>query len=135
MLFRVEKFGGMVPVLGKRALPEGFAQVAENTWLYAQEMRGIHVPVDLHAINSITEKVFRIPKGTVGGDPAHPTEVPPPSYLGDSVWMQFTDPDTDIVNGPLVNDSHRRVYWCSPSTGPMFNTYARLPAGGTRDHL
>ena len=58
--------------------------------------------------------------------PGLPGVVPPPSYLGDSVWMQFTDHDTDIVRGQLVEDSFERWYFCSPTTGPMFNTYARM---------
>jgi hypothetical protein len=45
------------------------------------------------------------------------------------VWVQFTDPDTDIVKGQLVEDSFERYYFCSPTTGPQFNTYARLRDG------
>lgn len=122
-------FGGELPVQSERMLPDNFATHAENVWLYSGELRGIRAPINLQAINNITKKVFRIPKGTVGGDPTNPTLVPPPSYLGDSVWMQFTDPDTDIVRGPLINDAFKRFYWCSPTEGPMFNTYSRLLVG------
>ena len=43
--------------------------------------------------------------------------------------MQFTDHDTDIVKGQLIEDQFERYYFCSPTTGPMFNTYARLRDG------
>jgi hypothetical protein len=128
---RVQEFSGVVPVQGDRALPDNFATSAFNTWLYGSELRGIRPPVDIIAINVGTRRVFRIPKRTPGGDPAFPGVVPPPSYLGDSVWLQFTDPFTDILKGQLVEDSYERYYFCSPTTGPMFNTYARLLAGQT----
>ena len=120
---------------GDRAVPDGFATESINTWLYGSELRGIRPPVDLIACNPSTRRVFRIPKRTVGGDPAFPTVVPPPSYLGDSVWMQFTDHDTDMLRGQLVEDQYERYYFCSPSTGPMFNTYARMLAGQTAYRL
>ena len=128
-VLRVQAFSGVIPVTGDRALPEAYATESQNTWLYGSELRGIRPPIDLIACQTATRRVFRIPKRTMGGDPAYPTIVPPPSYLGDSVWVQFADHDTDVVKGQLVNDSFERYYFCSPTTGPMFNTYARLRDG------
>lgn len=128
-VLRIQSFSGEVPITGDRALPEGFATEAFNTYLYGHELRGVRPPELLEVIQTTTKKVFRVPKRTVGGNPATPGVVPPPSYLGDSVWMQFTDPDTDIVRGQLVEDSYERWYFCSPSTGLRFNTYARMVAG------
>src|SRR5262245_27504600 len=125
-VLRIQGFGGIIPVTGDRALPEGFATDSVNTWLYGQELRGIHLPVDVQAIQPATRSVFRIPKRTAGGDPGFPGLVPPPSYLPDSVWVQFTDLDTDVVKGQLVEDQFERYYFCSPTLGPMFSTYKRL---------
>src|SRR4029077_20370049 len=122
-------FSGIIPVTGDRALPDNFSVQSLNTWLYGSELRGIHPPLNLIALTSTTRKVLRIPKGTVGGDPAYPTMVSAPSYLGGSIWVQFTDRDTDIVRGQLVEDTFKRWYFCSPTTGPMFNTYARMLSG------
>ena len=130
-VLRVQAFSGVIPVAGDRALPEGFATESVNTWLYGQELRGIRPPVDVIACNTTTREVLRIPKRTVGGDPTYPTLVPPPSYLGDSVWKQFTDIDTDILRGQLIEDSYERYYFCSPTTGPMYNTYDRMVAGAS----
>jgi hypothetical protein len=128
-VLKIEGFSGIIPVSGDRALPDGFATESINTWLYGGELRGLRPPLNLIAINANTRTVLRVPKGTLGGDPTFPTMIPPPSYLGDSTWMQFTDPDTDIVRGQLVEDQYDRWYFCSPSTGPMFNTYARMQTG------
>ena len=134
-VLKVENFSGIVPVKGDRAIPDGFATASVNTWLYGSELRGLRPPIDVVAIQSATRRVFRIPKRTVGGDPDYPTLVPPPSYLGDSVWVQFADHDTDVVKGQLVEDQYERYYFCSPSMGPMFNTYARLRDGLTMYRL
>jgi hypothetical protein len=128
-VLQIKGFSGVIPVKGDRAIPDNFGTVSVNTSLYADELKGIHPPIDQIAVQTPTRRVFRIPKRTLGGDPAYPTYIPPPSYLGDSVWVQFTDHDTDIVKGQLIEDSFERYYFCSPTTGPMFNTYARLRDG------
>jgi len=128
----IKKFAGVVPVTGDRALPDGFAVKSVNTWLYSQELRGINVETQLLTVNPTTQKVFRVPKGTPGGDanwPWHveqPTTIPRPSYLGDSTWLQFDDPDTDVVKGPLIEDRWDRWYFCSPSDGISMNTQDRM---------
>ena len=128
---QIKDFSGIVPVKGDRAIPDAFATTSVNTWLYGSELRGIRPPENLIAIQTTTRKVLRIPKRTVGGDPNYPTVIPPPSYLGDSVWKQFIDHDTDIVKGQTVEDQFERYYFCSPTTGPMFNTYVRMRDGLT----
>lgn len=127
-VLRIQDFSGQVPILGDRALPDNFAVAALNTDLYSKELRGVNQPVELSAIGT-AQKVLRIPRRTFGGNPAFPTSIPAPSYLGDSVWVPFFDKDTDIVRGQLVNDSFERWYFCSPGYGPQFNTYARMLVG------
>src|SRR6187402_3065212 len=101
-VLKVQGFSGIVPVMGDRALPDGFATESFNTWLYGGELRGVRPPKSITAIQTGTRKVLRIPRRTVGGDPAFPTQIPPPSFIGDDTWKQFTDHDTDIVRGQLV---------------------------------
>ena len=126
---KIQDFSGVVPVKGDRAVPEGYATELVNTWLYGSELRGVRPPTYLEAFTSTTRKLLRVPKRTVGGDPTYPTVTPPPSYLGDSVWVQFVDPYTDIVKGQLIEDQWERWYFCSPTRGPEFNTYARMRDG------
>jgi hypothetical protein len=125
-VLQIKGFSGVVPVSGDRALPDGYAVESVNTWLYGKELRGLHVPIDHTVCSASTRSVLRIPKRTTGGDPAYPTIIPPPSYLYDSIMVQFADPDTDIVKGMLVEDRFERWYFCSPSTGLRFNTYANM---------
>lgn len=130
-VLRIQDFSGIIPVTGDRSLPDNYATKSINTWLYASELRGIRPPDTIATLTAGTKKVMRIPKKTPGalGAAYPPTYVPPPSFLGDSVYKQFIDPDTDIVRGQLVNDQFDRWYFCSPTTGPVFNTYARMLAG------
>jgi hypothetical protein len=118
-VLRIQDFSGVIPVTGDRALPDNFATLSMNTWLYGKELRGMRPPLDVIAIQTATRKVLRIP----------PKTTQPPSDLSNSVWKQFTDHDTDIVRGQLVEDQFDRWYFCSPTTGPRFNTYARMLAG------
>jgi hypothetical protein len=128
-VLRIQGFSGSIPVTGDRVIDDAYAVESVNTWLYGQELRGVRSPALIQTINTGTRKVFRVPRRTVGGDPDYPNVVPPPSYLGDSTWVQFSDHDTDVVKGQLVEDKFERYYFCSPSVGPRFNTYKRLKAG------
>jgi len=132
-VLKIQGFSGVVPVKGDRAIPDGYAVESINTWLYGSELRGVRPPILLQDILTTTRKVLRIPQGTIGGDPAYPSVIPPPSYLGDSTWLQFEDKDTDIVKGALVEDKFNRWYFCSPSKGPRFNTFANMKAGLVTD--
>jgi len=132
-VLKIQGFSGVVPVKGDRALPDGYAVESVNTWLYGSELRGVRPPILLEDLQTTTRKVLRIPMGTIGGDPAYPTVIPPPSYLGDSTWLQFEDKNTDIVKGALVEDKFNRWYFCSPSKGPRFNTFENMKAGLVTD--
>lgn len=46
-----------------------------------------------------------------------------------SVWLEFDDPDTDVMRSPVVDDSFDRYYFASPSVAPKYNTRARINAG------
>lgn len=123
---RIQDFSGVVPVKGDRALPDNYAVESINTWLYGQELRGVRPPTLLETLMTTTRTVLRIPMGSVGGDPVYPGVIPPPSYIGDSTWLQWPERDVDIVKSAMVEDKYNRYYFCSPSRGPEFNTFARM---------
>lgn len=54
------------------------------------------------------------------------------SITGTSTWLEFDDPDTDVMRSPVVDDSFDRFYFASPSLAPKYNTRERLEAG--EDH-
>jgi hypothetical protein len=120
-VLRIKGFAGAIPVTGDRELPDNAAVDSFNTWLYGKELRGVRPPTHLLDINTGIRKVFRVPKRRPG--------VPPSDLTPDeSVWVQFADRDTDVVKGQLVEDKFERYYFCSPTEGPRFNTYARMLA-------
>lgn len=51
------------------------------------------------------------------------------AITGPSAWVEFADPDTDVMRSPVVDDSFDRYYFASPSVAPKYNTRARIQAG------
>src|SRR5208282_970197 len=47
---------------------------------------------------------------------------------GTSTWLEFLDPDTNVIKTQVVNDIYQRDYWASPSEPPQYNTLARIQA-------
>jgi len=116
---KISSFQGMIPGIDDRLLPENAAADAANTWLYSGKLEGIRQPKSVHVCTlANTKRVFRIP--TTFTDYGH---------ISDAFWMEFTDPDTDVVKGPIANDAYDRYYWTSPTTGPKFNSATRIRSG------
>lgn len=46
-----------------------------------------------------------------------------------SYWLEFADPDTNVIRSPVVNDQYQRYYFASPSQPPKYNTYDRIANG------
>ena len=53
------------------------------------------------------------------------------TITGASTWMEFVDPDTDVMRSPVVDDQFDRYYFASPSVAPQYNTRDRITAGQT----
>jgi hypothetical protein len=116
---RLQTFVGMIPLRDARLLPDNAATVAENLRLETGALRGLQTPRKIKDVTPGTRRVFRIPDGF------------PTSNLANSYFMEFADPDTDVVKAPVVNDSFERYYWASPTSGPRYNTAARIKAGNS----
>lgn len=48
------------------------------------------------------------------------------TITGNATWLEFLDPDTNVVKNQTVNDIYQRYYWASPSAPPQYNTLARI---------
>ncbi len=48
---------------------------------------------------------------------------------GAATWLEFVDPDTNVMHSPVVDDKFNRYYFASPSVPPQYNTYDRIQAG------
>jgi hypothetical protein len=121
---KLRQFGGMIPAIDARLLPENHAELSENTWLTSGTIGGVHTPVEVYTLSSeSTRKAFRIPK-----------EYYDKEHIQDSYWLEFDYPDTDVVQSPVIEDQFERFYWTAPIIGPHYNTKARIIAGNTGDN-
>ncbi len=105
-------FGGMVPKLDPRALPDGMAALAYNCKLYAGTLQPFY---GLKALNTL-------------GAPASPVDFYD-FVTSDGVehYVGFADV-TDVVRAPLLNDAFDRLYFTN-SSGPYITTRSNLAAG------
>lgn len=116
---KIENFGGMIPAVSDYYLPDNQAALSENTWVYTGAVDGLPVLTEVYTCSSNSvRKVFRIPLGFY--DKAR---------ISNSYWMEFNDPDTDVIRSPIANDTFERFYWASPSHEPRYNTKARITNG------
>lgn len=58
-----------------------------------------------------------------------------PSILGNSLWLEFDDQDTNVLRTPVVDDTFQRYYIASPSQPPQYNTYQRIAASQPNFYL
>lgn len=120
---RVTNFGGIIPRLGKRLLPDSNAQYALNAKLFSGELRAWWQPTTLATLPDIE---YEIP-----GDPPTPATTPPVDfyffqYEGDDYYSGFRF-KTDVVRAPLINDAFDRVY-LSDETGAYITTLPDMAA-------
>jgi hypothetical protein len=118
---KLKQFGGMIPAVDPRLLPENQAELSENVWAYSGALEGFRQLKPVHTlVDANTTRVFRIPLASFGRD-----------NIPDSYWMEFADRETDVIASPVNDDSFDRFYWVSPSVSPTYNTKARIIAGNT----
>lgn len=51
------------------------------------------------------------------------------TITGASTWLEFLDPDTNVMKSPILDDAFQRYYFASPSLPPQYNTYDRIVNG------
>ena len=114
---KLEQFGGQLPAWDEHLLPSGQAAKAINTYLFSGALEGWRQPKLLRALNNGAAKfVYRIPST----NPADITTA--------LAWLEFVDPDTNVLRSQVVDDTFQRYYFASPSQPPQYNTQARIAA-------
>lgn len=107
---RIATFGGIIPRLADRGLPDNAAQSAFNAKLYSGELRAWQRMRALATLPIIDAKtVFHY------------------QHLGADRFMAFNEL-TQVVKAPLINETLGRLYWTG-STGARINTTARIESG------
>lgn len=116
---RISPFGGMIPAVDDRLLPDTAAAYAENTWVYPGTVKGMPELKTLRTnSSSAITKVYRLPNNFIDRE-----------HLGDSFFMEFQDSETDVIRSLVIDDTFDRYYWVSPSERPKYNPRARIEAG------
>jgi len=116
---KLNVFGGMIPAVDSRLLPDPNATTSRDTWLYNGILSGFKQPVYIRDLdNPAAERVYRIPL-----DPYEKTN------FNNSTWMEFEDPTVDVVRGPINDDAYSRYYWTGEDTASLYNSLARIQAG------
>lgn len=107
---RISLFGGIIPRLADRGLPDNAAQFAMNANLYSGELRAWSKLRELATLSISNPKtVFH--------------------YRDDAATDRYLafDKYTNVVKAPLVNETLGRLYW-SNLDGVFVNTAARIVA-------
>ncbi len=110
---RIDSFMGMFPKLSNRLLPDSAAASVQNARLLSGELRGIKTPSRIFTFSSGTNlSAYRLFKSD---------DTP--------VWLGLSDADSDVVKGPLVNDSLNRHYWTGEESYVAYNSDTRIENG------
>lgn len=116
---RFTPFGGMVPLVDGTLLPDNAATLSRDTYLYDGTLRGLPEPKLIHTCaDSKATRAFRIPNNYVDN-----------IHLNDAVWLEFQNPNTDVIRSLVVGDTFDRYYWASSAGAPKYNTLARIKNG------
>lgn len=130
---KLSQFGGMLPGWSTRLLPDGQSSKSVNSYVFSGDLEGWRLPKFLRALNNSAARfVYRIPITTLNSEGE---EVFDNSITGASTWLEFDDPDTNVVRSQVVNDQFQRYYSASPSQTPQYNTLARIQAGSPNFQL
>ncbi len=122
---KVAPFKGMMPAVDATLLADSQAATAHDAWVYSGVLQPMRVPVAVKTLaNPLAQKAFRLPRSFLDKDSIY-----------NSDWLEFTNPDTDVVRSPLANDAYERYYWAASTGVPQYNTAARIRAGSAAYNL
>lgn len=112
-------FGGMLPALDPRLLPDNAASDAQNVWFYNGGIEGIRVPrAVLDPTTAGTRTVFRIPKAATNL-----------ANIEESYWLEFPTIDINIVKTPIAESVDPTYYWAGTGTTPGYTSFSRVANG------
>lgn len=115
----LSNFGGMIPAVDNHLLPDNQAGLSQNAWVYSGAVEGFRAMTPVHTlVNPNAKKAFRVP-----------IEYFDKEHIPDSYWLEFDNPDTDVISSPSVGDTFERYYWAAQGIEPQYNTKARIAAG------
>lgn len=117
---KLQGFGGMIPAIDPRLLPDDAAADSENVWYYNGTIQGLVAGQNVFTLVNpgVTNSVFRIPKIS--------TRL---TDWADSWWLEFSETDISIVKSPVAESADPAVYFASGVVPPGYNTLSRISTG------
>jgi len=110
----------MIPARDPTLLPESAAGYARNASLYKGNLQGFKQSALVYTLsNSAAQMVYRAPLGS-------------PYDYANSVWMEFTDPYTNVIRAPVIKDTYKRYYFFSPSNVPQYSPLASIQSNAAK---
>ncbi len=118
---KVNTFAGMSPATDDRLLLDSDAALAQDTYLYSGALVGLPTPKLLRALTDpAASKIYRLPASYTAS-----------TYIPGSTYLEFQNPDTDVIRSPVFGETYDRYYWASSAAVPRYNTRARINAGNS----
>lgn len=108
---------GLMPYLQLYAATAGTSYNSLNVSETTNTVRTIWL-YDLNSLGDTTSTFVG------GSNPTFTNSITAPSS-----WLEFTDPDTNVVKSQVVDDEFQRFYFASPSILPGYNTANRITSG------
>jgi hypothetical protein len=107
---KIENFGGEIPAVDDRLLPDSHAADAFNSWLFSGRVEPMHALVPLYVPKDpACRSWFRLPKGNPGID-----------YMTESYWLEFQNQNVRVIRSPVAGqDDDGRYYWADGLTPKM----------------
>lgn len=112
----VKQFGGLIPQLANRLLPDNNAQTASNLKLVSGELRPLRKPKSVSTPTNAfpATTVFQARNGS------------------SSAWLTW-QADVDVVRAPLPAEVESRYYW-SGEGEPRYGTFTFITNSGTNNY-
>jgi hypothetical protein len=110
----LKQFGGTMPLVEPRLLPEHMAEEAVNVDVSRGSLGSYMAPKSVHVFPRLWRRAYRLPSkdGT------------------QFAWLGLESEHASVVRSPLANDTERRVYWTIPgAAAPYWTTYQRIVEG------
>ena len=119
-VFKFDQFGGEIPGLDARLLPDMNAVYAENAFLQAGRLEPLAADIPIHTLADPSMRyAFRVPIQNPGIE-----------NIPDSWWLEFQYADTFVVRSPVSELADGgRYYWADGHNLPGYTTYDRVSTG------
>jgi hypothetical protein len=91
-------FGGIMPKVSPRNLPDMAAQTARNCWLAETTLEPINAPTTIQALSDANQKSIYLWRRGTGSE-----------------WLSWTT-DVNVVPGPIADDTMNRIYYTDGTT-------------------